>query len=115
MHKTILKLALILLATSSTLTFAANIENGKKIVKEKNCASCHGVDFNTTISGDYPKLAGQKEDYLYYALVAYTSKNDLFGRNNAIMAGQAAALSKNDMRDVAAYLASLPSTLILRK
>jgi cytochrome c553 len=47
-------------------------------------------------------LAGQHADYLVHALKAYKSGD----RQNAIMNGQAAALSEQDMRDLAAYYAA---------
>jgi len=71
--------------------------------KEKSqvCASCHGEDGNTPTTPQYPILAGQYETYLEYALQEY--KNG--GRQNAIMAGFASQLSKQDIRDLAAYFA----------
>jgi cytochrome c553 len=94
---------------------AGDKQKGALLIKEKNCASCHGTDFNKTTSPDYPKLAGQKEDYLYYALASYKSKDPNFGRNNPIMQGQVQGLSNKDMKDIAAYLSSLPSTLVMKK
>jgi len=44
-------------------------------------------------------LAGQHPDYLVHALQAYKSGD----RQNALMNGQAAGLSTEDMRDLAAY------------
>jgi cytochrome c553 len=96
-------------------SFAGDKQKGASLVKEKNCASCHGADFNKTASPDYPKLAGQKEDYLYYALSSYKSTNPQFGRSNPIMQGQAKSLSNKDMKDIASYLSSLPSTLVMKK
>jgi cytochrome c553 len=37
------------------------------------------------------------------------------GRGNAIMAGMAKPLSKTEIRDIAAYLSSLPGSLVNRK
>ncbi len=88
---------------------------GEALVKQKNCASCHGQDFWQTMSPDYPRLAGQHPDYLYQALLSYQAKNPNFGRGNAIMGGQAATLSRQDMRDIAEYLHQLPSQFILQK
>jgi cytochrome c553 len=96
-------------------SFAADKKRGEELVKQKNCASCHGADFNKTASPDYPKLAGQKEDYIYFALASYKSKNPNFGRSNPIMQGQVQDLSNKDMKDIAAYLSSLPSTLVMKK
>jgi cytochrome c553 len=45
------------------------IEKGKELVTSLNCASCHGIDYNTPTDPTYPKLAGQHEDYLRQSLV----------------------------------------------
>jgi cytochrome c553 len=71
------------------------------------CAACHGPDGNSPTAPMYPKLAGQYEDYLYQALKEYKSQ----ARANAIMQGQVATLSDRDLRDLAAYYASLSGDL----
>ena len=98
-------------------TFAAgNIEAGKAATEKYNCASCHGKDFNSPIDPSYPKLAGQHQDYLEHALVAYQrGKDGANGRGNAIMGAQAKPLSHQDIQNIAAYLHSLPGSLVLRK
>jgi cytochrome c553 len=95
--------------------FASSIKNGSDLMKQKNCASCHGSDFNHPVVSGYPRLAGQKKDYLYAALLSYTSSDPNFGRSNAIMKAQVKNLSKNDMQDIAAYLSSLKGQLVLQK
>jgi len=70
------------------------------------CAACHGADGNST-GGAYPKLAGQHAEYLVKQLHDFkpqAGKPPL--RNNPIMAGFAAALSDQDMINVAAWFAS---------
>ena len=64
----------------------------------------------------YPKLAGQHEDYLRQALLAY-QKGDhpTFGRANAVMGAQAKPLSASEIDDIAAYLSSLPPALVLKR
>ena len=70
--------------------YAANIEAGKALVEKNNCASCHGADLKSPIAPNYPKIAGQHQDYLFYALRSYQVENNpQVGRGNAIMAGQA--------------------------
>ncbi|HCM66237.1 MAG TPA: cytochrome c4, partial [Alcanivorax sp.] len=71
-------------------------EAGKE--KAQVCAACHGPDGNSP-SGQYPSLAGQGEPYLIKQLKAYKSGE----RENAIMQGQAANLSEQDMQDLAAF------------
>ncbi len=75
---------------------AANPAAGKE--KSKSCAACHGVDGNST-APDFPRIAGQHYDYLVKALSDYKTGE----RKNAIMAPQAANLTKRDIEDLAAY------------
>ncbi|MBC7683710.1 MAG: cytochrome c [Bdellovibrionales bacterium] len=92
-----------------------NIENGKALAAKYNCASCHGADFSKPIDPSYPKLAGQHAEYIEHALRAYKRGDGPNGRNNAIMGGFAKPLSNKDMADLAAYLHSLPSELVLKR
>ena len=79
--------------------YAGDAAAGK--VKSASCAGCHGVDGNS-MTGDFPKLAGQHASYLQSSLVAYKSGS----RNNALMMGIAMPLSDTDMAGLAAYFAS---------
>jgi cytochrome c553 len=67
-------------------------------VASQVCAACHAPDGNA-IGNAYPKLAAQHADYLVKELVNFKSGE----RANAIMGPYAAALSEDDMRNVAAY------------
>ncbi|MDX1598572.1 cytochrome c [uncultured Marinobacter sp.] len=84
---------------------AADAEAGK--AKAAVCAACHGKDGIASIPG-YPNLAGQNEAYLKSALKAYKNKQRSGGQA-AIMQGQAAALSDEDIANLAAYYSSLPA------
>lgn len=75
---------------------AANPVAGKE--KAKTCAACHGPDGNSA-APDFPRLAGQNQDYLVKALSDYKAGE----RKNPIMAPQAANLSQRDIEDLAAY------------
>lgn len=70
--------------------------------KAQACAACHGANGNSA-NPQWPNLAGQHADYLYEQLQYFKSG----ARQNAIMNGQAAGLSEQDMADIAAYYASL--------
>lgn len=111
------KISVMVLALSfSSFAFAgANIEAGKKLATDK-CVACHGVNLNEPIDPSYPKLAGQHKDYLVQALKAYKrGAATANGRSNAIMEGQAKELSNADIENIAAYLHSLPGSLVLKK
>jgi cytochrome c553 len=96
------------LVGGSASALAADPEAGR--VKAKDvCQACHGMDGNSAVP-DYPKLGGQRPDYLAKALRDYKSG----ARKNAIMAGFASTLSARDIDDVAAYYSSQPAVLIVR-
>jgi cytochrome c553 len=71
------------------------------------CAACHGADGAKPSAPDQPILAGQYSDYLVKALSDYKNGK----RNNAIMKGFAASLSRQDMEDLAAWFSSQKSSL----
>jgi cytochrome c553 len=103
-------------AVSVNAFAGGDIEAGKAAVAKYNCAACHGADFKSPIDPTYPKLAGQHEDYLAHALLEYQrGAEGPNGRNNAIMGAQAKQLSRDDIANIAAYLHSLPGSLVLRK
>jgi cbb3-type cytochrome c oxidase subunit III len=83
-----------------------DVNRGQAIATQV-CASCHGADGNST-GGAYPKLAGQHPEYLVKQLMDFKIQPGAKqpARNNAIMAGMAAALSSQDMVNVAAYFAA---------
>jgi cytochrome c553 len=96
---------------------AADIANGREIVERTNCAACHGAQMSEPVSPDYPKLAGQHADYLYWTLRQYQmgGGNPSFGRDHAIMAAQVQSLSESDLKDIAAYIESLKGDLVIKK
>ncbi len=79
---------------------AGNADAGKAIAAS-TCAACHGADGNSS-NPQYPRLAGQHADYIVRALMDYKSG----ARKNPIMAGFAAGLSEQDMKDLGAWFAS---------
>jgi cytochrome c553 len=76
-----------------------NAAAGKQ--KIATCVTCHGQDGNGA-DPNFPRLAGQHEDYLRKVLEEYRSGQ----RKNAIMNGMVATLSERDLLDLAAYYAS---------
>jgi cytochrome c553 len=65
------------------------------------CGACHGPAGNSS-NPEWPKLAGQHASYVYGQLKVLKSK----ARPSPVMGPQAAALSDQDMRDLAAYFAA---------
>ena len=92
-------------ATGSVQT-AGDAEAGK--TKSAACQACHGKDGNAKdFPLQYPRLAGQHATYLRKP--SRTTK--VVRVTIAIMAGLAKPLSETDMKDLAAYFASLPNGL----
>src|SRR5512143_4344421 len=103
MKRSLIILALALAAQSA---IAADAKKGEQLAQQQ-CAACHGKDFVSPVDPTYPKLASQSVAYLEKALRDYQTG----ARKNAIMAGIAKPLSRDDIRNVAAYLSSLPGPL----
>ena len=94
--------------SAATAAGAADLDAGGAKVKEV-CQACHGLDGNSQ-TPDYPKLGGQRPDYLAKALRDYKSG----ARKNPIMAGFAAGLSAQDIENLAAYYAAQPAVLVVK-
>jgi len=65
------------------------------------CGACHGTDGNS-VNPEWPNLAGQHAKYTYEQLMAFKNGQ----RVNALMSGQAMALSEDEMRNLAVYYES---------
>jgi len=104
--------ALAILFATSFVTNASEEAHAKadpakgKVIAESICVACHGADGNSPTSAN-PNLAGQVEEYIYKQLKNFKPAGDKPPlRNNPIMAGMAAPLSDDDMKNVAAWFAS---------
>ncbi len=93
---------------------AAAIERGREIahrgIREQHipsCVDCHGPGA-TRRKPAYPLIQGQYADYLYLQLMLFKEKNRGGSEYKHIMNRVANGLSEQQMRDVAAYYASLP-------
>ncbi|UCV14620.1 c-type cytochrome [Quatrionicoccus australiensis] len=77
-----------------------------KVIAETVCVACHGADGNSAVSAN-PILAGQVPEYLAKQLHNFKSVDGKPAvRNNAIMAGMAAAVPDEEIANVAAWFAS---------
>lgn len=69
------------------------------------CVACHSADGNSAIPAN-PSLAGQHPEYTYKQLRNFKPQDGKPAeRNNGVMAGMVAALSDDDMKNLAAYFA----------
>lgn len=92
-------LALVAGALASGAAVAGDARAGKE--KSTVCAACHGPDGNSP-TPEFPRIAGQHEDYLLRAMLDYKNGQ----RKNPIMAAQVENLSRQDLADLAAWFAS---------
>ncbi len=105
-HRSILSsfaAGLVLLVVAGVAS-AQNVQRGAEL--SKPCAACHGADGNSA-APNFPRIAGQHEDYLLHSLRAYRNGT----RKNAIMASQIGSLSEQDFRDLAAFYARQKGSL----
>lgn len=98
-------------AAESTTAAAAPAPSAQvaALLQKGGCVACHGENFNKPLDPGYPKLAGQHADYLFVALKEYQTKNNArIGRDNAVMVGMAAPFTHAELKQLAAYISSLP-------
>jgi cytochrome c553 len=70
------------------------------------CFACHGAN-GASVAPTFPRLAGQRADYLYHRLVSFNHadpKDPYYSKSP--MTALAAKLSDEDMRDLASYFAT---------
>jgi cytochrome c553 len=102
-----LTVSLLFAASIAALSFSAQAQSAKPdLVKGaasygQVCVACHAADGNSTIA-ENPSLAGQHPEYLVKQLQEFKSGK----RENPIMAGFAAMLSDDDMRNISFWLAT---------
>ncbi|AUH52886.1 cytochrome c4 [Chromobacterium sp. ATCC 53434] len=99
-RKMLLAMATLILA-GNALAAAQEVKGDPakgKPTAETVCAACHGPDGNSA-AATYPALAGQNPHYLYSQLQAFKKGE----RKDPTMLGMTAALSDDDMRNLAAY------------
>jgi cytochrome c553 len=96
--KYIVVAALVALSVSAQAQDAAQ---GK--AKYATCVACHGANGQ---GGLGPKLSGQRPEVIVQKLTAYKNKEQR-GPQSALMWGMAGALSADDIKNIAAYTATL--------
>lgn len=82
-------------------TDAARYQRGKTVVAREHCDSCHQPDFSGIENA--PRLAHQREDYLRKALRDFRGGVRV-GYGEPVMPAVAAALSEDEIDDLAHYL-----------
>jgi len=104
MNRTIVATVISIVLAASTAQAGGDAAAGKD--KAAACVACHG-EAGISVAPIYPNIGGQYANYLLHSLQAYKSGD----RQNAIMQGMVAALSEQDMEDLAAHFSSLEGAL----
>jgi cytochrome c553 len=107
-YSTMLKKLLFAMLAAAALVTTGQAQQGDAAegrVIAFSCLGCHGIPFQTNVYPTYfvPKIKGQTAGYIEAALLAYREGS----RRHATMQAQANTLSDEDIRNVAAYFASL--------
>jgi cytochrome c553 len=102
--------ATIIVLCSPTFATAGDPVAGKTKAEAAGCFTCHGVNGIATANGlaldkYVPDLAAQPDLFLQFQFVFF--RNGV--RKNEFMNAMAQSLSDEDVRDLAAYFASLPA------
>lgn len=74
------------------------------------CEVCHGINGNSTVNENWPKLAGQNINYLMKQMQDF-QPNAKHARHNLIMNSLSVALPEEEKIKLASYYASLVGTI----
>ena len=74
------------------------------------CSACHGADGNS-VNSIWPKLAGQGAPYQMRQVMAIRSEHGRANPEAATMVPMVANVSEEDLEDIAAYFATLVSSV----
>jgi cytochrome c553 len=79
----------------------ARFDRGRQVARKNRCGICHLPDFSG--QKHVPRLAGQREDFLLEAMLAYRENRRLGG--DTIMAASLYGIPEADLRALAHFLA----------
>ncbi len=97
-------LSFIVIAGFLTLSVSAFSADGKTLFKK--CSACHGKDGSKKALGTGAPLKGQKADALFKKMRGYQD-GTFGGKKKAIMKRNVAKLSDEQLKALAAYIATL--------
>jgi len=73
----------------------------------KGCIGCHGAEGNVPVAPNYPKIGMQNKEYTINQLNDFKNAKRTNGMA-ALMTGMVAALTEDDMQNLAEYLSVKP-------
>ena len=84
----------------------AQAADGAKLYVEKTCTACHGKDGKKPLMPDYPKIAGQNEQYIIKQMMDIKSGARANG-NSAAMKGVMVIVSDEELKAIADYVSKM--------
>jgi len=81
--------------------------DGEELYKERTCIACHGAEGRVPAMDEYPKLAGQPEQYLL-AQMQDIKNGTRLNSHSVAMKNVMHLTSDEEMAVIAAWLAKLP-------
>ena len=103
------RLTVLLLASSlgaAAQAFAADQLDGESLYRDRGCVYCHGAEGKDPALTEYPKLAGQNEQYLLQQMIDIRTTSRKNGYTG-MMQPAVANISDEEFAAIAAYLATL--------
>jgi cytochrome c553 len=95
-------LAIVLLLSFSSLTYAQDTAKGAELYKQ--CIVCHGEKGDGNVAQKAPRISGQHDWYIAKQLADIKAG---ITRKNPVMVPIVSKLSEQDMKDLAAYVSKL--------
>lgn len=90
---------------AAAVTSGGDVEKGKALFAK--CAGCHGADGKTKALGKSAIIAGEPADEIEKKLQEYKAGTRNVAGMGMLMKGQVASLSDDEIKALAAYIASL--------
>jgi cytochrome c553 len=101
---TIANIFLAILTLGGSIVEAAD---GAELYRQKRCNFCHGDDAKASLLPNYPKLAGQNQNYLVAQMKDIKNESRHNGYS-AAMKGMMTIINDEEIEAIAQWLASLP-------
>lgn len=107
MKKTLLGMCSVSLFLLAGLPATAQEADGEKLYTELGCVYCHGPEGREPPLDEYPKLAGQSEEYLVQQILDIKNRERGNGYTG-MMQPAVLSVTQEQIEAISAWLASLP-------
>ncbi len=93
--------------TCLSFSLPAFSEDGATLYLTRGCIGCHGAGGNAPVAPNYPKIGMQNKEYTINQLNDFKNNKRTNGLA-ALMLGMVAALTEEDIHNLAEYLSTNP-------